>query len=118
MGTKLKGAELKLRRKCRGRKKLSGTAERPRLSLFRSAKHVYAQVIDDTKGQTLASASSMNSGDGKRAGIEACRAIGVILAERCKEKSIDKVCFDKNGNMYHGRVKAFAEGAREAGLNF
>lgn len=110
--------ELKLRRKLRTRKKISGTEEKPRVSFFKSAKHIYAQVIDDTKGQTILSVSSFEKGNHKPANKETCSELGKVLAERCKAKNIDKVVFDKNGNRYHGRVQSFAEGAREAGLSF
>ncbi|MCB9228308.1 MAG: 50S ribosomal protein L18 [Deltaproteobacteria bacterium] len=115
-----KKAALQIKRKKRIRKKVSGTAERPRLSVFRSARHVYAQVIDDLAGVTLVSASSFEKGQEKlsNATISACTALGKLVAERCKEKQIQKVVFDKNGRQYHGRVKALAEGAREGGLLF
>jgi len=109
---------LKDRRKMRARKKISGTAERPRLSVCRSAKHVYCQVIDDSLGCTLAFASSFEKGNHKRANIEICKEIGTRLAERCKEKNIQKIVFDKNGNDYCGRVAALADAARAAGLVF
>lgn len=109
---------LRLKRKKRIRKKLEGTAARPRLSVFRSARHVYAQVIDDLSGQTLASVNSFNKGEAGRAGIDACSALGKKLAASCKTKNITQVVFDKNGYAYHGRVKAFADGAREGGLQF
>ena len=112
---------LKLKRKKRIRKKVSGTAERPRLSVFRSARHLYVQVIDDIAGMTLASASSFEKGDeakSKNANTEACTALGKLIAQRCKEKKISRIVFDKNGQQYHGRVKALADGAREGGLLF
>jgi large subunit ribosomal protein L18 len=114
-----------MKRKRRIRKQLSGTAERPRLSVFRSAKHMYAQVIDDTRGETLAAASTLEAdvrnhpdlGDatGKKAVAE---VVGKVVAERAKNKGISSVVFDRNGFLYHGRVKAVSDGAREAGLNF
>ena len=107
------------RRKRRIRKKVSGTPARPRLSVYRSAKHIYAQVIDDTSGTTLASHSSRAKGfavDGDKTAT--AREVGKLLAEVCKAKGVEKVVFDRNGFIYHGRVKALAEGAREAGLNF
>jgi large subunit ribosomal protein L18 len=107
------------RRKRRIRKKVSGTPARPRLSVYRSAKHIYAQVIDDTSGTTLAARSSRSkdfSAEGDK--TTAAREVGKLLAEACKEKGVEKVVFDRNGFIYHGRVKALAEGAREAGLNF
>lgn len=100
------------------RKKISGTTERPRLSVFRSDMHVYAQVIDDTKGATLVSISSYEKGKHRRASIPVCADLGKALAERCKAKNIGTVVFDKNGFTYHGRVKALADGAREGGLQF
>ena len=112
-------AELKERRKLRVRKKLFGTTERPRMSVFRSSKHVYVQVIDDSKGHTLVSASSFEKGSEKnRANKELCREIGKIVADRCKAKNVLQVAFDKNGSRYHGRVQCVAEGAREGGLKF
>jgi large subunit ribosomal protein L18 len=108
---------LKIRRKRRIRKKVSGTAERPRLSVFRSAKHVFAQVIDDDSGKTLAYVSSISGkGTGARANVDRCAELGKKIAESCKSQSISKVVFDRNGNAFHGRIKAFADGAREAGL--
>lgn len=115
---KLTGRE---RRKIRVRKKVFGTPERPRLNVFRSAKHLYAQVIDDTNGKTLAAASTLSKDlRGKLAGgkVEKAKAIGAAVAEQCKAKNIDKVVFDRSGYRYHGRVRAAAEGAREAGLQF
>lgn len=111
-------AVLRARRKMRGRKRISGTTERPRLSVYRSDTHISAQVIDDIKGTTLASVSSFEKGVHKRANVEVCTALGKKLAERCKEKGIGKIVFDKNGFTYHGRVKALADGAREGGLDF
>jgi large subunit ribosomal protein L18 len=110
---------LRERRKKRIRKKIGGgTAERPRLSVFRSDTHVYAQVIDDLKGVTLASVSSFEKGKHRRANIGVCEELGKTLAERCKAKNIGAVVFDKNGFAYHGRVKALADGARDGGLQF
>jgi len=107
----------RLRRKMRGRKKISGSAERPRLSVFRSSAHVYVQVIDDDSGKTLASVSSFGkSGVGKRASKEVCAQVGKQIAEKCLASNITKVVFDKGGFSYHGRVRAIADGAREAGL--
>lgn len=110
--------QLRLKRKRRIRKKISGTAERPRLSIFRSARHVYAQVIDDLSGKTLASVSSFDKSSQTRANKDQCTALGKKLAEECKSKNIEAVVFDKNGYAFHGRVEAFATGAREAGLKF
>ncbi len=106
------------KRKTRIRKKIFGTAERPRLSVFRSAKHVYAQVIDDSKGVTLAYVHSFKKGSEERANKAVCSDLGKKLAEACKTKNITKVVFDKNGYAYHGRIQALAEGAREGGLDF
>lgn len=110
------------RRKLRIRRKLSGTAERPRLTVFRSAKHIYAQVIDDVSGKTLAHASTLSK-DLKGTledDIKSDRAkkVGALIAKICKSKGIDKVVFDRNGYLYHGRVSALAQAAREAGLEF
>jgi len=109
----------------RQRKRITGTAERPRMAIFRSVAHIYAQVIDDMNGRTVASASSTEkslgkvfSGDvrgGNRAGAE---ALGKLIAERLKEKGISRVVFDRGGNLYHGRIRAVAEAARAAGLEF
>jgi large subunit ribosomal protein L18 len=87
--------------------------------VFRSKKHIYAQVISDEQGQTLASASTLSSSaEGKKKGIEAAKLVGLALAKLCKEKNINQVIFDRNGFLYHGRVKAVADGAREGGLEF
>jgi large subunit ribosomal protein L18 len=101
------------------RRKMSGTAERPRLAVFRSVAHIYAQVIDDSQGKTLASASSLDK-DGKTKGgnVAAATAIGKLVAGRAQEKGIKKVVFDRGGYQYHGRIKALADAAREAGLEF
>jgi large subunit ribosomal protein L18 len=101
------------------RRKLSGTKERPRLAVFRSVAHIYAQVIDDVEGKTLASASSVDK-DGKTKGgnVAAAKAIGKLVAERAKEKGVKQVVFDRGGYQYHGRIKALADAAREAGLEF
>ena len=109
----------RLKRHMRVRAKISGTPERPRLSVFRSAKHIYAQIIDDVDGVTLASASSMEKGfEGFGGNIEAAHKVGKTVGERAKAKGIDTVVFDRGGYVYHGRVKALAEGAREGGLQF
>ena len=108
----------RLRRHRRVRGKISGTAARPRLDVFRSAKHIYAQVIDDVQGVTLASASSMDKDFNAYGGnIEAAKKVGEAIAKKCLEKGITEVVYDRGGFVYHGRVKALAEGAREAGLN-
>jgi large subunit ribosomal protein L18 len=114
--------QARLKRKKRIRKKVFGSQEKPRLCVFRSTRHIYAQVIDDTAGYTLASASSMekdakaHSEKGNKAAI--AKYIGKIVAERSMEKGIKKVVFDRNGFLYHGRVKAVSDGARESGLIF
>lgn len=102
------------------RKRVRGTAERPRLAVFRSLNHIYAQVIDDDKGETLCAASSVEKGAGANPGgnIAAAQTIGRLIAERAKEKGIEKVVFDRGGYIYHGRVKTLADAAREAGLQF
>ena len=104
----------------RVRRKVRGTAERPRLCVFRSLHHIYAQVIDDTEGLTLAAASSADKGARVSGGgnVAGAKAVGKLVAERAKEKGIQKVVFDRGGYLYHGRVKALAEAAREAGLEF
>jgi large subunit ribosomal protein L18 len=111
-----------LRRKYSIRKSLFGTTERPRLSVFRSDKHIYAQVIDDVTGKTLASAASTIGeirGDLKNGGnIAAAKLVGKAIAERAKAAGVTQVAFDRNGRRYHGRVKALADAAREGGLKF
>ena len=108
-------------RRYRIRKRVTGTDERPRLSVFRSSKHIYGQIVDDVRGVTLASASSRESlgpvSEGPRK-IALSQAVGRRLAERAKEKGITRVSFDRGGYLYHGRVKALADGARAAGLQF
>ena len=102
------------------RRKVRGTTARPRLAVFRSGTHIYAQVIDDTKGVTLVAASSTekSSGVGNGGNVAAAKAIGKLVAERAKAKSIASVVFDRGGYQYHGRIKALADAAREAGLEF
>ena len=119
MGMKIVGRE---RRKLRIRKKVNGTGERPRLTVFRSSKHIYAQVINDTTGETLAHASTLSKDlkgtleeDNK---VAAAKKVGALIAKICKSKKIDKVVFDRNGYLYHGRVSALAQAARDAGLEF
>ncbi len=119
MAVKLTGRE---RRKLRIRNKISGASERPRLTVFRSARHIYVQVVDDTAGQTLAAASTLSRDlkgtlekDNK---TEAAKKVGALVAKICLEKKIEKVVFDRNGYLYHGRIKALADAAREAGLHF
>ncbi len=109
----------RIKRHQRVRKNISGTAERPRLNVFRSLNHIYAQIIDDTKGVTLVSASSMDKGfEGKGANIDAAKAVGKAVAEKALAAGIKTVVFDRGGYVYHGRVAALAEGAREGGLEF
>jgi len=112
----------RLKRKNRVRKKVRGTTEQPRLSVFRSGKHIYAQIIEDVNGTTLAAASTVTKGvasELKQTGnIDAAKAVGKAIAEQALSKNIKQVVFDRNGFLYHGRVKALAEAAREAGLSF
>ncbi len=110
--------ELRTARHERLRKKVSGTPARPRLAVFRSLKHISAQIIDDTTGTTLAAASSVESGIEATGNIEGAKIVGAKLAERAKEKGISAVVFDRGGFRYHGRVASLADGAREAGLEF
>ena len=106
-------------RHMRIRNKVRGTTERPRLSVFRSGKHIYAQVIDDLQGATLAAASSRDPlGPKEKGKLSVSGAVGKLLAERAKQKGIVKVAFDRGGYRYHGRVKALADGARAGGLEF
>jgi large subunit ribosomal protein L18 len=100
------------------RRRLSGTAERPRLAVFRSLKHIYAQVIDDVAGRTLAAASSNEKNGVPGGNLSGAQAIGKLVAERAQEKGVKAVVFDRGGYLYHGRVKALADAAREAGLQF
>lgn len=121
MVRKISKNEIRERVHIRIRKKLQGTTERPRLAVFRSVAHIYAQVIDDTKGVTLVAASSIEKAEGKKAtggNVAAAKEIGRRVAERAKENGIHKVVFDRGGYIYHGRVKALADAAREAGLEF
>lgn len=112
----------RLKRKKRVRSRIKGTEDRPRLNVFRSLKHIYAQIILDTKGETLASASTLSpelKGTLKYSGnVEAAKKVGELIAKKCLEKGIKKVVFDRNGYLYHGRVKALAEAARSSGLIF
>ena len=111
--------EIRVRIHKRIRKKISGSPERPRLAVFRSLKHIYAQVIDDANGRTIASASSNEKGvDFDGGNIGGAKTVGKLVAERAKEKGINTVVFDRGGYLYHGRVKALADAAREAGLEF
>ena len=109
----------RIRRNKRVRSKITGTAECPRLNVFRSSQHIYAQVIDDVKGVTLAAASSTEKGfEGFGGNVEAAKKVGQMIAEKAKAAGITDVVFDRGGYVYHGRVAALAEGAREGGLNF
>ncbi len=109
----------RLKRHKRVRGKIAGTPERPRLNVFRSGANIYAQVIDDAAGVTLAAASSLEKGfEGHGGNIEAAKKVGLAIAERAKAKGISVVVFDRGGYLYHGRVQALAEGAREGGLEF
>jgi len=114
--------EGRLRRHGRLRNRVVGTAARPRLCVFRSLKHIYAQVVDDTSGQTVAAASTVESSlraSLKSTGnVEAARAVGKLIASRTREKGVEQVVFDRGGFLYHGRVKGLAEAAREGGLDF
>ncbi len=110
--------EIRRRIHARIREKVVGSPERPRLSVYRSLNHIYAQVIDDTKGVTVASASSKAAKLKTGGNVAAAKEIGKLVAERAKEKGITKVVFDRGGYLYHGRIKALADAAREAGLEF
>lgn len=112
-------SEARVKRHLRVRKKVSGTAERPRLAVFRSEKNIYAQIIDDVNGTTLAAASSLDKGfEGAGSNKEAAKMVGELIAKKAIEKGITEVVFDRGGFVYHGRVQSLAEGAREAGLEF
>ena len=122
MAARNKREASRLRRKRSIRRRISGTADRPRLSVFRSSKHIYAQVIDDVSGETLVSASTQSPElkdelQGKKKS-EKATLVGQLVAKKSLEREINKVVFDRNGFIYHGRVKAVADGAREAGLQF
>jgi large subunit ribosomal protein L18 len=121
MGAKTKN-EQRIKRKVRIRKSVKGSPERPRLSVFRSARHIYAQIIDDTRGCTLASASSREKVVMEKAAatkkVDSAVWVGKLVAERAKAQGIEKVVFDRSGFLYHGRVKAVSDGAREGGLQF
>jgi len=116
---KIEKNEIRKRIHTRIRRKLAGTAERPRLAVFRSVAHIYAQVINDAESKTLVSASSVDKAAKTNGGnLAAAKAIGKAIAERAKEKGIKQVVFDRGGYLYHGRVKALADAARAAGLEF
>ena len=115
---KLSREEARKKRKMRIRKKINGTPERPRLVVFRSSKHIYAQIIDDLAGATLASASTLSlEGENIRLTVENAKLVGKKVAEEAIKKSITSVVFDRNGFVYHGRIKAVADGAREGGYS-
>ncbi|MBP3312801.1 MAG: 50S ribosomal protein L18 [Clostridiaceae bacterium] len=119
MVSKKDSNKARLKRHQRVRSKVSGTADRPRLDVFRSAKNIYAQVIDDVAGVTLVSASTNEKDFTEYGGNkDAAKKVGLMIAERCKAKGIENVVFDRGGYLYHGRVKELAEGAREGGLQF
>lgn len=106
------------KKKLRIRRKIAGSAEKPRLSIFRSSRHMYAQIIDDTKGVTLVSASTLDVEGLKGSNKSTAAAIGKEIAKRALAKKIEEVVFDRNGYLFHGRIKSLADGAREAGLKF
>jgi len=114
----LKKQTKKQRRQKRVRAKLAGTAKRPRLCIFRSSHHIYAQLVDDEKGRTLAAVNDRKIKKSKKSKIDLAKEIGKLIAKAALEKKIEKVIFDRGSYKYHGRVKAVAEGAREAGLKF
>ena len=119
MVSKINKKAMRLKRHIRVRGKISGTAERPRLNVFRSNANIYAQIIDDVNGVTLVSANTLEKGfEGATGNAEAAKRVGTVLAERAKAKGIEEVVFDRGGYVYHGRVAALAEGAREGGLKF
>ena len=119
MVSKIDKKAMRLKRHIRVRGKVSGTPARPRLNVFRSNANIYAQIIDDVNGVTLVSANTLEKEfEGATGNAEAAKKVGAILAERAKAKGIEQVVFDRGGYIYHGRVAALAEGAREAGLKF
>jgi len=118
MITQRKRNAIRQRVHTRIRRRLAGTPERPRLNIYRSLNHIYAQVIDDSKGVTLVSASTVAAKSKTGGNVAAAKEIGKQIAERAKEKGINKVVFDRGSYLYHGRVKALADAAREAGLEF
>jgi large subunit ribosomal protein L18 len=113
-----KNVERRKRIKMGVRKKVSGTTDRPRLSVFRSNKGIYAQIIDDIKGVTLVAVSTKELGDKSKLNVENSKSVGKKLAEKAVSSGIQSIVFDRNGYLYHGNIKAFAEGAREGGLKF
>ncbi len=119
MVSKVNKNAMRVKRHVRVRGKISGTPQRPRLNVFRSNANIYAQLIDDVNGVTLASANTLEkSFEGAAGNCEAAKKVGQVLAERAKEKGIEEVVFDRSGYLYHGRVAALAEGARDGGLKF
>lgn len=122
MNAAVKRRQARMKRQVRVRRKVRGTVERPRLCIFRSAKHIYAQIIEDVTGKTLVSASTVSPGvadEVKYTGnVEAAKTVGRAIAQKALEMDIKSVVFDRNGFLYHGRVKSLAEAAREAGLSF
>lgn len=108
----------RLKKKVRIRRRISGSTERPRLCVFRSARHIYAQLIDDTKGITIGSTSTLQLEGMKNANKNSAKSVGAEIAKLAKSKNINSVVFDRNGYLYHGRIQALADGAREAGLEF
>jgi large subunit ribosomal protein L18 len=110
--------DIRLRIHERIRHRVRGSAERPRLAVFRSLKHIYAQIIDDAQGRTLVSASSAEKNGPDGGNVAGAKQIGQLIARRAKEKGIQKIVFDRGGYLYHGRIKALADAAREAGLEF
>ncbi len=110
--------QIRLRIHTRIRRRVRGTGDRPRLAVFRSVKHIYAQVIDDAQGHTVVAASSNEKDAGTGGNVAGAKSVGKLIAERAKDKGIKLVVFDRGGYLYHGRVKALAEAAREAGLEF
>ena len=119
MGSKVNKNAMRLKRHVRVRGKISGTPERPRLNVFRSNANIYAQIIDDVNGVTLVAANTLEKEfEGTTGNCEAAKKVGAVLAERAKAKGINVVVFDRGGYIFHGRVAALAEGAREAGLEF
>ena len=122
MGSSNVRQQARLKRKKRIRKKIHGTPQRPRLSVFRSSRHTYAQIVDDTVGRTLAAASTVDQqakdSPKLKNKVEAAKFVGKLVGERAIDKGIKEVVFDRNGFLYHGRIKSLSEGAREAGLVF
>jgi len=122
MGSTNVRQQARLKRKKRIRKKIYGTPQRPRLSVFRSARHIYAQIVDDDAGHTMAAASTMDKESSSwpkfESKVEAAKFIGKLVGERALDKGIKQVVFDRNGFLYHGRIRSLSEGAREAGLIF